>query len=260
MSSLKIIAGPCVIESLDHALRCAHEIAAISENIGEPIIYKSSFDKANRSSASSYRGVGIQEGLRILQEVKAQTGLEVLTDIHTPEQAAPAAEVVDVLQTPAFLCRQTDFIAACARTGKALNIKKGQFCAPGDMANVVEKARLAGAGDIWLCERGSTFGYGDLVVDMRGLDIMRDFAPVIFDATHSCQRPGALGKSSGGNRDFVPGLARAAVAYGVAGVFLETHPDPDNAPCDGPNMWPLDQLEPLLLDLLMISEKLEPQV
>jgi 2-dehydro-3-deoxyphosphooctonate aldolase (KDO 8-P synthase) len=248
------IAGPCVIESRDHALQCADRIAAISKRLGVRIIYKSSFDKANRSSVDSFRGLGLVEGLDILREVKRETGLLTLTDVHTPEQAPVAASAVDVLQTPAFLARQTDFIQAVAATGKPVNIKKAQFMAPDDMANVAAKAKATGNDKIMLCERGTSFGYKNLVVDMRGLQIMQDTGlPVIFDATHSVQLPSANGQSSGGERRFVPNLARAAVASGVAGVFMETHPDPSNAPCDGPNAWPLDHLEKLLLQLIQLD-------
>lgn len=251
---LFFMAGPCVVESLDMALRTGAEIAAIAERTGALIIYKSSFDKANRTSASSFRGLGIDEGLRILEEVKAAHGLPIVTDVHEPDQIAAAAQVVDVLQTPAFLARQTDFIAAVASAGLPVNIKKAQFMAPGDMAHVVAKARRASPeAAIMVCERGTMFGYGNLVVDMRGLEIMAETGcPVVFDATHSVQLPGGLGASSGGERRFVPLLARAAVAAGVSGVFMETHPDPENAPCDGPNAWPLDRLEDLICALKAI--------
>jgi len=251
---LFVIAGPCVIESREHALRCADEIASISKRLGVQIIYKSSFDKANRTSLSSFRGVGIDEGLEILSAVKDRTGLPVLTDVHTPEQAPMAAEVVDVLQTPAFLARQTDFIVSVAKCGKPVNIKKAQFMAPSDMRNVVDKARSTGNQKIMLCERGTKHGYGDLVVDMRGLQVMADTGqPVVFDATHSVQLMGAKGDSSGGERRFVPTLAKAAVATGIAGVFMETHPDPDHAPCDGPNAWPLQHLESLVTVLMNLD-------
>lgn len=251
---LFFIAGPCVIESETHALRVADVLADIALRRRILIIYKSSFDKANRSSAASFRGLGIDEGLRILEKVRERTELPVLTDVHEAAQAEPAAEVCDVLQTPAFLARQTDFIQAVAKTGRPVNIKKAQFMAPADMANVIEKARAAGNGLVMACERGTSFGYGNLVVDMRGLAIMaRSGCPVVFDATHSVQLPGALGGSSGGEREFVPLLARAAVAAGVAGVFMETHPDPANAPCDGPNAWPLDRIEALICELIDID-------
>lgn len=260
---LFFIAGPCVIEGLDHALHCADTIAAIAQRRDCLIVYKSSFDKANRTSLSSYRGPGIDEGLEILARVKQKTGLPVLTDIHEVDQIKAVAEVVDVLQTPAFLARQTDFITAVAATGLPVNIKKGQFMAPSDMKHVHEKALSAqpiGAGPVMLCERGATFGYGNLVVDMRGLEIMRETgAPVVFDATHSVQLPSAAGGKSGGERRFVPTLAKAAVATGcLSGVFMETHPDPDQAPCDGPNAWPLDQLEDLIMQLQRIAAVVSP--
>lgn len=254
------IAGPCVIESEAHALGVATRLRAIADRLGVLLIYKSSFDKANRSSGTSFRGPGIEEGLRILEKVRAETGLRVLTDVHTEDQVKMVAEVVDVLQTPAFLARQTDFIAAVAACGKPVNIKKAQFMAPGDMTNVVAKARAAAAragvsdGTIMVCERGVSFGYNNLVSDMRSLPIMAQTGcPVVFDATHSVQLPGGQGDRSGGQREFVPVLARAAVAAGVAGLFLETHPDPDQALSDGPNSWPLDQLEPLLARLVAID-------
>ena len=244
---LVFLAGPCAIESRAHALETARALKEIFAAARAPLVYKSSFDKANRSSSASYRGVGMAEGLSILAEVRERVGLPVITDVHAPEQAAPVAEVADWLQTPAFLCRQTDLIMAAAATGKPVNIKKGQFLAPWEMASVLAKAREAGNGRVCLCERGTSFGYGNLVVDMRGLDIMKATgAPVIFDATHAVQLPGANGSSSGGERRFVPLLARAAVAVGVAGLFLEVHPDPDRAPCDGPNMLAIRDLPPLL--------------
>ncbi len=258
--TLFFICGPCAIESRSFALETAEALKQIFAKAKLPFIYKSSFDKANRSSSSSFRGVGMDEGLSILAEVKSKLNIPVLTDIHEGWQAKPVAEVVDVLQTPAFLCRQTDFIEAVAVTGKPVNIKKGQFLAPGDMKNVIAKARAAAEragvkGDFWACERGTSFGYGNLVVDMRGLQIMAETtkAPVVFDATHSVQLPGAQGTSSGGERRFVPHLARAAVATGaVSGVFMEAHPDPDNAPCDGPNMLPFTRLPRLLAELAAI--------
>lgn len=247
---LFFIAGPCAIESRAHALEVSAALAEIFAAAGIPLVYKSSFDKANRSSLSSFRGVGMAQGLAILAEVRETTGLPVLTDVHDAAQAAPVAEVADYLQTPAFLCRQTDLILAAAATGRPVNIKKGQFLAPWDMANVLAKARSTGNGRISLCERGTSFGYGNLVVDMRSLAIMkRTGAPVVFDATHSVQLPGALGGSSGGQREFVRPLVRAAVAVGVAGVFMEVHPDPDGAPCDGPNMLAIRDLPPLLEQL-----------
>lgn len=254
---LFFIAGPCVIETRDHALRCADAIAKIAERTGALVIYKSSFDKANRTSGASYRGPGMVEGLAILEAVKNQIGIPVLTDVHEVYQIEAVAEVCDVLQTPAFLARQTDFIREVAGAGRPVNIKKGQFLAPAEMAHVAAKAREAAGGpqeSVMLCERGTTFGYGNLVVDMRGLQIMAETGcPIVFDATHSVQLPGAAGGKSGGERQFVPVLARAAVAAGVAGVFMETHPDPDNAPCDGPNAWPLDRLEALIRSLQAID-------
>lgn len=258
---LFFIAGPCAIESRSFALETAEELKDIFATVGVPFIYKSSFDKANRSSRSSFRGVGMEEGLAILSEVRTTLGIPVLTDVHEASQAKPVAEVVDVLQTPAFLCRQTDFIAAVAAAGKPVNIKKGQFLAPWDMKNVVEKARAAARAacapddHFTVCERGTSFGYGNLVVDMRGLQVMAETsgAPVVFDATHSVQLPGAQGSSSGGERMYVPHLARAAVATGaVSGVFMEAHPMPDRAPCDGPNMLPFSQLPQLLEELKAI--------
>ena len=244
------IAGPCAIEGRSQALEVASALKEIFSKASMPFVYKSSFDKANRSSSSSFRGVGMAEGLSILAEVREKVGVPVLTDVHLPGQAEPVAEVVDMLQTPAFLCRQTDLIEAVAATGKPVNIKKGQFLAPWEMENVLQKARATGNECICLCERGTSFGYGNLVVDMRGLEIMkRTGAPVIFDATHSVQLPGALGSCSGGQREFVPVLARAAVAVGIAGIFMEVHPDPDKAPCDGPNMLALKDLPGLLAEL-----------
>ncbi|MEM7375876.1 MAG: 3-deoxy-8-phosphooctulonate synthase [Pseudomonadota bacterium] len=252
--ALFFIAGPCVIESESLALSTAETLRALSERLGCHLIYKSSFDKANRSSSSSYRGPGIAEGLRILERVRQETGLAVLTDVHEDTPLDEVASVVDVLQTPAFLCRQTNFIQRVAATGKPVNIKKGQFLAPGDMRNVVDKARETGNAQIMVCERGVSFGYNNLVSDMRALAIMRETGcPVVFDATHSVQLPGGLGGASGGERQFVPVLARAAVAAGVSGVFMETHPDPDTALCDGPNAWPLDALPALVEQLLELD-------
>lgn len=253
---LFLIAGPCVIESEQLALDTAGELKAICAGLEMSFIYKSSFDKANRSSGKSFRGLGMAEGLRILAEVKRQIGVPVLTDVHAEAEIGPVAEVVDVLQTPAFLCRQTDFIQACAATGKPVNIKKGQFLAPWDMKNVVDKAKAANAGadTIMVCERGVSFGYNTLVSDMRSLAIMRETAcPVVFDATHSVQQPGGQGTSSGGQREFVPVLARAAVAVGVSGLFAETHPEPENALSDGPNAWPLGKMKELLETLKEID-------
>jgi 2-dehydro-3-deoxyphosphooctonate aldolase (KDO 8-P synthase) len=244
------IAGPCVIESRDHALRHATKLKAIAEKARVSFCYKSSYDKANRSSGKSFRGLGMDEGLAILAAVKKEVGVPVLTDFHTPDEAEPAAEVVDVLQVPAFLCRQTDMLQAAAATGKAVNVKKGQFLAPEDMKNVLAKLREAGAENVILTERGVTFGYGALVVDFRGLPAMRALgAPVCFDATHSVQRPGGLGDRSGGDRREVPALARAAIAVGIDALFTEVHEDPDRAPSDGPNMLTLDSV-PALLDRL----------
>lgn len=244
---LFLIAGPCVIESEGLALDTAGRLAEICTRVGLPLIYKSSFDKANRSSAKSFRGLGMEEGLRILSEVRRQVGVPVLTDVHEDTPLAEVAAVVDVLQTPALLCRQTNFIIAAASQGKPVNIKKGQFLSPWEMANVVDKARSTGNPDVMVCERGFAFGYNNLVSDMRSLAVMRTTGcPVVFDATHSVQLPGGAGTRSGGQREFVPVLARAAVAAGVSGLFMETHPDPDRALSDGPNAWPLDQLEPLL--------------
>jgi len=257
---LFFIAGPCVIESEAFALETAARLRAIAERLGVLLIYKSSFDKANRSSGASFRGPGIEEGLRILEKVREETGLPVLTDVHSEDQVKAVAQVADVLQTPAFLARQTDFIAAVAASGKPVNIKKGQFLAPGDMTHVVTKARLAAeaAGvptdNFLVCERGASFGYNNLVSDMRSLAIMRETeCPVVFDATHSVQLPGGQGDRSGGQREFVPVLARAAVGAGISGLFMETHPDPDQALSDGPNSWPLDRLESLLERLLAID-------
>lgn len=246
---LFLIAGPCVIESQQMAIDTAGQLKEIATRVGVPFIYKSSYDKANRSSTKTFRGFGMEQGLKILDEVRAQIGVPILTDVHTEDQVKHVAAVVDVLQTPAFLCRQTDFIVACAQSGKPVNIKKGQFLAPGDMKQVVNKAKEAngGADTIMVCERGASFGYNTLISDMRGLAIMRETAcPVVFDATHSVQQPGGQGEKSGGQREFVPVLARAAVASGIAGVFMETHPDPSMALSDGPNAWPLHKMEDLL--------------
>jgi len=252
---LAFILGPCVIESRDHALKTASFLAAIGQKRGIPLIYKSSFDKANRTSGASFRGRGIEEALPILEAVKRETGLPVTTDVHEREQCAIAAEVVDILQIPAFLSRQTDLLVAAAATGRAVNVKKGQFLAPWDMKNVARKLDDAGASGVLLTERGTSFGYNTLVVDMRGLPIMAETGkPVIFDATHSVQQPGGRGESSGGQREYAPVLARAAVAVGVAGVFIETHEDPDNAPSDGANMIPLDQIDALVGELMALDQ------
>ncbi|MGB3835258.1 3-deoxy-8-phosphooctulonate synthase [Castellaniella sp.] len=257
---LFLIAGPCVIESRELAFETAGVLQEITRALGIPFIYKSSFDKANRSSGASFRGPGIDEGLKILADVRQQLGVPVLTDVHEAGQAREVASVVDVLQTPAFLCRQTDFIQTCAATLKPVNIKKGQFLAPEDMLQVVAKARAAAieaGGDgqnIMVCERGASFGYHNLVSDMRSLAIMRDtHCPVVFDATHSVQLPGGQGTRSGGQREFVPVLARAAVAVGVAGIFMETHPDPEKALSDGPNAVPLDKMRALLQSLVALD-------
>jgi len=247
-----LIAGPCVVESDEVNFRVADRLASLAERIPGGVIFKASFDKANRSNRAAHRGPGIDEGLAALERVKCRTGLPVLTDVHEPEQCSAAAEVVDVLQIPAFLCRQTDLLVAAAATGKVVNVKKGQFLAPWDMANVVSKITHAGNPKVLVTERGVSFGYNTLVSDMRALPIMAKTtgAPVIFDATHSVQQPGGKGTSSGGEREYVPVLARAAVAVGVAGVFIETHPDPDHAPSDGPNMVPLREFEALLKTLM----------
>ena len=253
---LFLIAGPCVIESRDMAFDTAGQLQEICRTLGVNFIYKSSYDKANRSSGKSFRGLGMEQGLDILADVKKKLGVPVLTDVHAEHEVAAVASVVDVLQTPAFLCRQTDFIQACAASGKPVNIKKGQFMAPGDMKQVVLKAKEAngGADSIMVCERGASFGYNNLVSDMRSLAIMRETGcPVVFDATHSVQLPGGQGDKSGGQREFVPVLARAAVAVGVSGLFMETHPDPDKALSDGPNAWPLPQMSALLEQLIELD-------
>ena len=257
---LFLIAGPCVIESEQLALDTAGQLKEITGRLGIPFIYKSSFDKANRSSHHSYRGPGLEQGLKILEKVKAQIGVPVLTDVHEYTPLAEVAAVVDVLQTPAFLCRQTDFIQNVVRQGKPVNLKKGQFLSPWDMANVVAKARIAGNAPIMVCERGVSFGYNNLVSDLRALMVMRATGcPVVFDATHSVQLPGGQGQVSGGQREFVPVLARAAVAAGVSGLFMETHPDPDRALSDGPNAWPLDRMEPLLTTLKALDTLIKQQ-
>lgn len=250
-SPLFLIAGPCVIESEELALETAGYLKEMCQQLGLPFIYKSSFDKANRSSMGSYRGPGIEKGLMILEKVKTQVGVPVLTDVHEDTPLLEVASVVDVLQTPAFLCRQTNFIQSVAGLNKPVNIKKGQFLAPWDMAHVVAKARATGNDQIMVCERGASFGYNNLVSDMRSLKIMRDTAcPVVYDATHSVQLPGGQGAVSGGQREFIPMLARAAVASGIAGLFMETHPDPDKALSDGPNSWPLARMKELLESLV----------
>ena len=250
-----LIAGPCVIESEEMVLSIAKEMKDITDKLGIPYTFKASFDKANRTSISGFRGPGIEEGLRILQKVKDTYNLPICTDIHEPWQAEKAAEVCDILQIPAFLCRQTDLLVAAAKTGKCINIKKAQVLAPWDMKNCVEKVRQSGNNNVMLCERGTTFGYNTLVVDMTGLRVMKDMGvPVIFDATHSVQKPGGNGTSTGGNRQYVEYLAKAAVSVGVDGLFMETHPDPDNAKSDGPNMVPLGEMEELLKKLQRVYE------
>jgi len=253
-SPLCLIAGPCVIESEAMTLGIAERLRAIAAALGLPLIFKASFDKANRSSLRSFRGIGFDAGLRVLERVRTDFGLPVLTDVHESTPLDAVADVVDVLQTPAMLCRQTDFVTAVAKQGLPVNLKKGQFLSPDEMLRVVDKARSAGNDRLLVCERGTSFGYHDLVVDMRSLEILRTSGcPVIFDAGHSVQRPGANGEASGGDRRFVPALARAAVGAGVAGIFLETHPEPEAALSDGPNSWPVDELPPLLETLMAID-------
>ena len=250
-----LIAGPCAIESEQLALETAEILKNITDRLGIPFIYKSSFDKANRSSIDSYRGLGMQEGLRILQKVKDEIGVPVLTDVHEDTDISAVAEVVDVMQTPAFLCRQTNYITRVASAGLPVNIKKGQFLSPWEMKNVSAKAKSTGNEQIMVCERGASFGYNNLVSDMRSLAVMRDTGcPVVFDGTHSVQLPGGHGDSSGGQREFIPVLARAAVAVGIAGIFMESNPDPANAKSDGPNAWPLDRMEELLITLKQLDE------
>jgi 2-dehydro-3-deoxyphosphooctonate aldolase (KDO 8-P synthase) len=258
---LFLIAGPCVIESEQMALDTAGQLKEICLKLGIPFIYKSSYDKANRSSGKTFRGFGMEAGMKILEKVKAQIGVPVLTDVHSEDEIAPVAAVVDVLQTPAFLCRQTDFIHAVAKSGKPVNIKKGQFLSPWDMKNVVDKAREVSGGDtIMVCERGASFGYNNLVSDMRSLAVMRNTGcPVVFDATHSVQLPGGQGTASGGQREFVPVLARAAVAAGISGLFMETHPDPAEALSDGPNAFPLGHLQELLKTLKALDALVKQQ-
>ena len=256
---LFLIAGPCVVESLELQIETAGRLKEITGRLGVPFIFKSSYDKANRSSGKSYRGLGMEQGLKILSEVKRQLGVPLLTDIHDEDEVAPVAAVVDVLQTPAFLCRQTDFIRAAASAGKPVNIKKGQFLSPDEMKNVVDKAKeSSGQENILVCERGFAFGYGNLISDMRSLAIMRNTGcPVVFDATHSVQLPGGQGTSSGGQREFIPVLARAAVASGISGLFMETHPNPDKALSDGPNAWPLQHMENLLTTLVELDRSVK---
>lgn len=251
----QLIAGPCVIESEEMVLSIAGQMKEITERLGIPYTFKASFDKANRTSLGSFRGPGMEEGLRILKKVKDTYGLPICTDIHEAWQASPAAEVADILQIPAFLCRQTDLLVAAAKTGRYVNIKKAQFLAPWDMKNCVEKVRQSGNDNVMLCERGTSFGYNTLVVDMTGLCVMKEFGvPVIFDATHSVQKPGGKGTSTGGNREYVEYLAKAAIAVGVDGLFMETHPDPDAAKSDGPNMVPLGEMEGLLKKLMRVYD------
>ena len=248
---LSIIAGPCQMESRQHALETAHALKEMADRLGVGLIYKTSYDKANRTSANAQRGIGLKDSLAIFQEIREVTGLPTLTDVHETSHCPIVAEAVDVIQIPAFLCRQTDLLVAAANTGRAINIKKGQFLAPWDMKNVIAKVTGAGNPNVMACERGASFGYNTLVSDMRSLPIMKEIGcPVVFDATHSVQQPGGQGTSSGGQREFVPTLARAAVAVGVACVFIETHPDPDSAPSDGPNMVPMNQFEALVANLL----------
>ena len=254
----QLIAGPCVIESEEQVMSIAAELKTITDELGIPFTFKASFDKANRTSINSFRGPGIEEGLRILQKVKDTYGLPICTDIHEAWQAEPAAKVADVLQIPAFLCRQTDLLVAAAKTGRCINIKKAQFLAAWDMANCLKKVRESGNNNVMLCERGTSFGYNTLVVDMTGLRVMKDMGvPVIFDATHSVQKPGGNGTSTGGNREYVEYLAKAAIAVGVDGLFMETHPDPDNAKSDGPNMVPLSQMRQLLIKLQKVYEAVQ---
>ncbi|MDF1776700.1 MAG: 3-deoxy-8-phosphooctulonate synthase [Rhizobiaceae bacterium] len=256
-----LIAGPCQIESREHAMDIAAELVSITQDLGIPLVYKSSYDKANRSSVSGQRGVGIDNGLAILAEVREKFGCPVITDIHERQQAAHAAEAVDILQIPAYLCRQTDLLLAAGETGKAINVKKGQFLAPWDMANVAEKIAATGNSNILLCERGTTFGYNTLVTDFRGLPKMAETGyPIVFDATHSVQQPGGQGASSGGQREYAPVLARAALAVGCASVFIETHDNPDAAPSDGPNMIPIDQMKAMLARLKAFDDLAKQQV
>ncbi len=254
--AMVVIAGPCVIESRDHTLRLAERVRAVCDRLALPSVFKASFDKANRQSADSFRGPGLDEGLAILAEVRRDLGMPVLSDVHEPSQAAPAGEVLDVIQVPAFLCRQTDVLVAAGRTGRCVNLKKGQFVSPEQMSSAVEKVRRTGNDRVLLTERGTFFGYGRLVNDMTAIDVMRRFAPVVFDATHSCQRPGGEGTHSGGEPAFAPVLARAAIAAGADALFIETHDDPPNAKSDAATVWPIDQLESLLLACRRIHEAL----
>ena len=257
----QLIAGPCVIESEEMVLSIAARMKTITDELGIPYTFKASFDKANRTSLSSFRGPGLEEGLRILKKVKDTYSLPICTDIHEPWQAEPAAEVADILQIPAFLCRQTDLLVAAAKTGRSINIKKAQFLAPWDMKNCLEKVRQSGNDNVMLCERGTSFGYNTLVVDMTGLRVMKDFGvPVIFDATHSVQKPGGNGTSTGGNREYVEYLAKAAVAVGVDGLFMETNPDPDHAKSYGPNMVPLNEMETLLKKLILVYNAVHTEI
>ena len=254
----QLIAGPCVIESEEMVMAVAAEMKRMTDRLGIPYTFKASFDKANRTSIDSFRGPGLEKGLQILKKVKNTYKLPICTDIHEPWQAQPVAEVADILQIPAFLCRQTDLLVAAARTGKCINIKKAQFLAPWDMENCLEKVKQSGNENVMLCERGSTFGYNTLVVDMTGLRVMKEFGvPVIFDATHSVQKPGGNGTSTGGNRQYVEYLAKAAMAVGVDGVFMETHPDPDHAKSDGPNMVPLSEMKELLIKLKKVYQAVQ---
>ncbi|MGI9406727.1 MAG: 3-deoxy-8-phosphooctulonate synthase [Hyphomicrobiaceae bacterium] len=252
---IALFAGPCQMESREHAIETALRLKDIARRLGIGLVYKTSFDKANRTSISSARGMGLKQAVPVFAEIREAVGLPVVTDVHEPDQCAAVAGVVDVLQIPAYLCRQTDLLVAAAKTGRAIKIKKGQFLAPWDMANVVRKVTDSGNPDVFLTERGASFGYNTLVSDMRSIPIMAQTGcPVIFDATHSVQQPGGQGETSGGERQFVPVLARAAVAVGVAGLFIETHPDPDNAPCDGPNMVPMGEFEALITELMAIDQ------
>ena len=251
---LTVIAGPCAMESRDHALMIAEKLKILGNKLNINIIYKSSFDKANRTSISSNRGIGLDKALPIFDEIRKTFNMACLTDVHNPDQASCLAEVIDVLQIPAFLCRQTDLLTAAAKTGKVINIKKGQFLAPEDMSNVIQKVLDNDNFNVLLCERGTSFGYNTLITDFRGLTTMKEYGPIVFDATHSVQQPGGLGKTSSGQRKFVPTLARAAVSIGIAAIFMETHQDPINAPSDGPNMVPLNKFEDLLTDIIKFDD------